>query len=117
MMELPDRAPDIHQHFMNGNFVVARTAQSFAQVPVDQALEQTLNRDSKTSGGIVGFSNRAESVHRWMNTAYYQADLLCHLKSILGMTSDQDSNPKGLTQSTLARDNDSVYCLSYTEAN
>ena len=50
---------------MNGDFVVQRSSlNSFAQVAVDQAIEQTINKDSKGKGGIVGFSLRPGAVHR-----------------------------------------------------
>ena len=42
---------------VDGQFAVQRSVNSaFAQVPVDQTIEQTMNRDSKTKGGIVGIS-------------------------------------------------------------
>ena len=32
----------------------------------DQTIEQTVNKDSKTKGGIVGFSLNKGAVHRWI---------------------------------------------------
>ena len=49
-----------HDNFMlsNGDFGVQRTTHhGFSQVPVDQTIEQTLNRSTKTKGGIVGLNH------------------------------------------------------------
>ena len=41
----------------DGGFCVQHTeGNTFAQVAVDLAIEQSINRDTKTKGGIVGFS-------------------------------------------------------------
>ena len=39
---------------------------SFASIPCDQTIEQTMNKDSKTKGGIVGFTLKKGAVHRWI---------------------------------------------------
>ena len=52
MMMLPQTHPDAAMQMEKGEFCVQRsTSNAFAQVPVDQALEQTINRDTKVSGG------------------------------------------------------------------
>ena len=33
---------------------------------MDQTIEQTINRESKTRGGQFEFSNNANTVHRWI---------------------------------------------------
>ena len=50
MHRLQETAPDVHQELMN----VKRSKNKFNQVWSDMALEQSVNRDSKTKGGIVG---------------------------------------------------------------
>ena len=52
---------------VDGQFAVQRSA--IAQVPVDHTIEQTMNRDSKTKGGIVGISVNGGAVQRWNLTA------------------------------------------------
>jgi len=40
-------------------FVVRRSNESkFNSVPTDQALEQSINRDAKTTDGIIGYTRR-----------------------------------------------------------
>ena len=43
---------------------------SFSQVPIDQALEQSINRDTKSQGGIIGFTLSPGAVDRWMLTIH-----------------------------------------------
>ena len=56
MMSLKDVHPSAHEAFKAGDFVVQRSSSAFSQVAVDQTIEQTINRDTKSKGGIVGFS-------------------------------------------------------------
>ena len=66
-MVLPETHPEAHALLLNGDFGVQRaTSHGFSQMPVDQTIEQTLSRSTKTKGGIVGFSLRKGAVLRWM---------------------------------------------------
>lgn len=38
----------------------------FSSIACDQAIVQTANRDSKTKGGVIGFTLNKGAVHRWM---------------------------------------------------
>jgi hypothetical protein len=65
MKRLPETAPVVYDHFMAGGFVVKRSSIPFSAVAADMCLEQTINRSSKTSGGIIGNTKRKEFVARW----------------------------------------------------
>ena len=41
---------------------------------IDQHGEQTINRDTKTSGGIKSFASNKESIHKWTLNHPYQAE-------------------------------------------
>ena len=56
MMSLKDCHPAAHEAFQAGDFVVQRSGNAFSQVAVDQTIEQAINRDTKSKGGIIGFS-------------------------------------------------------------
>ena len=56
---LEDTAPEVHQEFMHGNHAVSRSCQLFSQIWTDMALEQTVNHDTGTKGGIAGISQKA----------------------------------------------------------
>ena len=51
MMLLPETHPEAHALLLNGDFGVQRAiSHGFSQIPVDQTIEQTLNRGTKTKG-------------------------------------------------------------------
>ena len=55
----------IHEKFRDGYFVIKRSSVPFSAVAAGMCLEQTINRSSKTSGGIIGNTKRKEFVARW----------------------------------------------------
>ena len=67
MSQLPTEHPDVHAHFMEGGFSVQICSQNpFGRIPVDQTIEETVNKDTKTSvpqaGGTKGFSLKSGAV-------------------------------------------------------
>ena len=67
MTALQTSHPDVHQMFMNGDFVVQRQERyGFSQVACDMTIEQTCNRDTKTKGGMVGFTLNKGASQRWI---------------------------------------------------
>ena len=58
-----------------GNFSTQRTSQPFRQTPMDQTLEQSLNKNSKTKGGMIGFSINKSAVHRWIKSFADRAEI------------------------------------------
>ena len=56
MKALPEVAPEVHQEFVTGNFVVKRGSGKFNKDSPDLALEQSANHDAKTLGGITGIT-------------------------------------------------------------
>ena len=54
MKELPSKHPELYKNFMNGNHTVSRCKKqsTFNNVSTDMALEQSMNRDSKTKGKL-----------------------------------------------------------------
>ena len=70
MFSIEDTNPEAHKILEDGVFSVQRTREhGFSRLPVDQTIEQTLNKNTKTKGGIVGFSLKRGAVQRWMLTA------------------------------------------------
>ena len=71
MGHLEKSHPAAYRELKQGQFAVQRVqGRAFAQMPVDQAIEQSLNRDTKTRGGIIGFSLKPGAVHRWIITTH-----------------------------------------------
>ena len=55
---------EIYHEFMNGNFVVKESDQSFNQVDPDHSREW-LKATGKKYGGIVGITKTASALSRW----------------------------------------------------
>ena len=83
MLEL--NHPEVFHEFLSGNHSVSRSKQPFAQVWPDMALEQSINLDSKSKGGIVGISNREDAVERWFLTIHERAAITQALKEMCGI--------------------------------
>ena len=88
MQLLEKTAPEVHDEFIKGNHAVNRCSQPFNQIWTDMALEQSINRDSKIKGGIVGISQKLGALERWFVTAHEQAAVTTALKELCGIHSD-----------------------------
>ena len=73
MKTLPETHPAIHQEFEPGHFSVRRQHGRFNKIPSDQAIEQTINREQKCAGRIVGYSTSEGTVQRWVLTSHVAA--------------------------------------------
>lgn len=82
MLEL--NHPQVYQEFIAGNHSISRSKQPFAQVWPDMALEQSINLDSKSKGGIVGMSTKEDAVERWFLTSHERAAMTQALKEMCG---------------------------------
>ena len=57
MRRLPETHPEVYRQFMEGNFVVKRTAGLFKAIAIDLALEQTINHSQKAALASLGAPN------------------------------------------------------------
>ena len=89
---LPSTHPIANAQMERGEFAVQRSGRYFSQVPVDQCLEQTINRDTKVSGGIIGISMNASAVQRWVLTSHIRAELTRCCKDAAGMAPHDDAH-------------------------
>jgi hypothetical protein len=77
MTQLEQTSPDLHAHFLNGGFSVQlRQASPFSRIAVDQTVEETVNKDTQTSGGSRGFSLNQGAVSKYYITAEHRAEAL-----------------------------------------
>lgn len=84
MKELESADPESYQQISTpGNWTVTRTDRSFTSTAMDQTIEQTINRQCKTSGGIQGVT---------LNPGKYTSYRVCKLKSIIVSLSYLDSH-------------------------
>ncbi|KAK3696845.1 hypothetical protein QZH41_003454 [Actinostola sp. cb2023] len=84
MYKIKENFPIIWEEFNEGNFSVSRSRQPFAQVWTDMALEQSVNLDSKSKGGIIGISQKPGALERWFLTAHERAAITTSLKEMCG---------------------------------
>ena len=73
MHNLPRTHPAANEALASGEFAVQQTSGSFCQTAIDQTIEQTINRSTKTKGGIIGFSLKSGAVCKWLVTAHERA--------------------------------------------
>ncbi|KAL8571804.1 hypothetical protein ACOMHN_053962 [Nucella lapillus] len=134
MLNLSHNHPDAIQHLRQGGFSVARSSVPACRIPVDQTIEQTINCQAKSKGGIVGFSRNSAAYFRWCMTRHVRASFLAATLEMAGMTGDDvnkvhkdlqpsgtrtsEDNVKRMTESFLSFMNPfsveepGLYCLS-----
>ena len=76
---------------MSGNHAISRLTQPFAEVWTDMAVEESINIDSKTSGGIIGISQRPGAMERLFLTCHERAAIT----TVMKMCAIQDSDHVG----------------------
>ena len=57
----------------------------FSKVAVDHCIEQTFNRDTRTRGGITGFSLKKGVVEKWIPSAHARAALTNECRQLAGL--------------------------------
>jgi hypothetical protein len=83
---------------LSTSFAVRRqNDHGFSAVSCDQTIEQTINRDSKTKGGLIGFLLNRAAIHRWLLAHTERAAIINKCKD---MTS-ADAKPRSSFYSTL----------------
>ena len=84
MLALPESKPDVHQAFCAGQFSVQLSCLNpFGRIPVDQATEVTVNKDTQTPGGTTGFSLKPGAVQHFYMTSEYQSAFLAQIRYIV----------------------------------
>ena len=69
--------PTVHEYLKEGGFSVQLGSKNpFGRIPVDQAIEETVNKDTQTAGGTKGFSLKPAALQRYYLTAEYRT-ILC----------------------------------------
>jgi len=91
----------------DGNFAVKRSKGRFNKIPSDQCIEQTINRDQKCSGGIIGFCTSESGVQRWVLTSHVAAKCISRLKTELTCKTKSVA-PKDLSPSRIQMNNIAV---------
>jgi len=108
MSQLPTSHQYIYKELVSGHFAVQRQdTHGFAQVACDMTIEQTANRDSKTRGGIKGFSTNQGATNRWIRAHHQRAAITRQCEEMAGK-GQKSSKRADLTNSRMTRDEDDV---------
>ena len=110
MIQLPQEVIDDLQR---GMLSVKRIEGKFNSVGCDLALEQTQNRSSAVTGGLIGFTQNKEATQRWLLLYPFKNAIHSALLSYLGIqsdaTSDIDSSSHSeWSPSRIAKDNKDI---------
>ena len=88
----------IYQEFKKGKFSVQLSETNpFGRCEADRVIQTTINKETKTPGGLTGFSTKSNAVDRRMVNAAYCASLYSHLQDFLG------TNTKNYVQTDLQK--------------
>ncbi len=92
MKALEHEQPEAYTFMQQGGFVVRRSEhRSFNCVATDQALEQTINREGKSQGGVVGFTLRKGALTRWLMTRHV---MTAYVDAMKELCDTDDQSPK-----------------------
>ena len=87
LLNLKDSHPGAEELLQDNGFSVCMSSVSGARNAVDLTIEQTINRQAKCKGGIVGFSQNKAAYHKWCMTRHKRASLVAALMEDSGLDS------------------------------
>ena len=103
MKELQTKQPNTYKHLHSQGSVVRRSAkQNFNSISTDQALEQIVNLEVKSEGGIIGFTLRKGALLRGMLTRHINGEYAQSMRMFY--SSDEEESHKELGASRQAKD-------------
>ena len=84
MTHLEDDHPDVYDHMLHGGFSVQLgESNPFGRIPVDQTIEETVNKDTQTAGGTKDFSLKVGAVSRYYLTAEYRSTCIRNIRKMV----------------------------------
>lgn len=114
MSQLSNEHPEVYQHYIEGEFSVQLGKNNpFGKIPIDQTIEETANRDTKTAGGIRKYSLKPGAVTRFYLTAEHRAAFLHHLREVLSI-SKSDNGHVELQPTRIKKDEQAVNAVVET---
>ena len=81
MINLPTTHPELHKYLKEAGFSTQIGDDNpFGCIPMDQTINETVNKDTQTPGGTNGFSTKKSAVSRYYITADYRASCVRQLR-------------------------------------
>ena len=97
MQQLELTHPGVYNELDAGNHSISRSTQPFSQVSADMALEQSINVNSKSRGGVIGILQSLPALKRWLLTIHEQASITSALKTMYGLQGGKQASHKEAT--------------------
>ena len=115
MAHLENDHPSVLEYLESGGFAVQiGESNPFGKKnPVDQACEETVNRDTKAPGSTIGFSLRPQAVSKYYLVAEYRSIFMRNLKDMLQLNTLSCLH-NDLQKTRIYRDESSVESLLST---
>ena len=108
MLNLPETHPEIHAYLLSGGFSTQiGCSNPFGCIPMDQAIEETINKDTQTSGGTRGFSTTKAAVQKFYVTADYRASCVRYLRQMTQSLGSKFNHPD-LSISRIKREEEDI---------
>ena len=105
---------DVFTYMKSGGFAVQLGEDNpFGKCPVDQACEETVNKDTKSPGGTKGFNLKPKAVNKYYLVAEYRSIFMRNWKEMLHL-SRSSCRHNDLQKSRIARDEADVQSLLTT---
>ena len=98
-----DAHPGLLQAYLNQHFSAKRTVGHFKGLLLYQVVEQTINKEQKGKGSIIGGSTSEGIVQRWVLMSHILASLMADLKEFIGLQINQ-RQPKELGEKRIEYD-------------
>ena len=113
MSHLKTEHPEAHGFLQHGGFSVQLGPRNpFGRIPVDQTIEETVNKDTQTPGGTKGFSLKPGAVSRYYLTAEYRSSFLHMLRDVTGTRNfTSNTGHPDLSKSRIKKDEKDVLSL------
>ena len=105
LMNVNETHPGVREMLEDGALSVGRTGRRFSRVPVDLALEQTINADAASKlTGISSMSASDAAMKKWMITRSARTEIVNAFLTMAGVKINDDSTHE-LNQSRVKKDN------------
>lgn len=101
---------------MQGGFSVQLGAcNPFGRIPVEQTIEEAVNKDTQTPGGTKGFSLKPGSVYRYYLNAEYRGMFLRQLREMRRLGGSRLNHPDLQQSRSLKDESDAQSLIDLTE--
>ena len=110
IMRLPSSHPDVYDAILSGNFSVQLSDNTFGRNEADKTIENTVNKDTKTSGGLTGFSLNQAASNRWMLNASRRAECYRNLRDLVSFSGSKYSH-HDLSKTRIKKDEHNVQAV------